>query len=328
MRKESSARCGGHDTSPFVHRSAIEFALGRSAMGQRLASSRRPLRWPLSRPAIHVRSGGGTCRNWSCFAALTSRPHVAVPGSGRPTVSVCEGERRPLRLEVVPQHDVGVGPCGGVAPPRWSGSSRPRRMRRTTTTDHSRGDTEGTTSSFGGVPYRSPHAVPGSLQSRQRNQPAAALSLGRPSGRLTRGERRPLRLKNVDRSLVDVCPRGDVAPLSQQCTVGECTCATAWNRPELEERQPMLRKCDCARSDPRSYGRARPRQGSARSARRGQHARRDLDAASARLTEATIGASRNHEREHHRMPFVLLTNRHRAAGRSGGRPESWSGSRW
>ena len=37
---------------------------------------------------------------------------------GRPGWSMNEGERRPPRPEAVPQHPIGVGPCGGVAPPR------------------------------------------------------------------------------------------------------------------------------------------------------------------------------------------------------------------
>ena len=48
---------------------------------------------------------------------------------------------------------VGVGPCGGVAPPRRSlpcPRSRPRRSK----------DTEGTTSSLGDVPPHAPRAVP------------------------------------------------------------------------------------------------------------------------------------------------------------------------
>jgi hypothetical protein len=178
--------------------------LGRSTAGQRLASSRRPLRWPLSRPAIHV-AGHGTCQNPSSFAAPSSRSHLATTGSGRPTVSGCEGERRPLRPEVVPQLPVGVGPRG-VAPPRLSllcRKSRPESRDR---------DTEGTTSSLGDVPPHAPRAVPSRLQSRQQDRPCSAFAQGRPSGRLTRGERRPLRSKTSPQLRSTSVPCGTSLP--------------------------------------------------------------------------------------------------------------------
>jgi hypothetical protein len=75
----------------------------------------------------------------------------------------------------------------------------------------------------------------------------------------------PPAVENVDPTSVDVGPCRDVAPPSQQFAVGEWTCAT-----HGAARSPRnVSLCDCARSDSKSYGRARPRQGFARFARRG-----------------------------------------------------------
>ena len=111
--------------------------------------------------------------------------------SGRPKWSMSEGERRPLRPEVVPQHPVGVGPCGSVAPPRWSGPSRPRCIRRTTTTDHSRAGHRGDNVQFRRSPSPRTPRCPRFFAVSSTKSAAAARSPGRPSGRLTRGERRP-----------------------------------------------------------------------------------------------------------------------------------------
>ena len=56
-------------------------------------------------------------------------------------------------------------------------------------------DTDGTTSSFADVPPHAPRAVPNHLRFREQDRACSAFALGRPSGRLTRGERRPLRSK-------------------------------------------------------------------------------------------------------------------------------------
>jgi hypothetical protein len=161
------------------------------------------------------------------FRRSITRSHLATTDSGRPTVSECEGERRPLRPEVVPQHPIGVSPCGGVAPPHGSGSPPPpnhpaaqrrqtanqlRSKRRSGSSEGPRRDTEGTASSLGNVPSHTPCVVPSHLQSRQQTRPSSTLALGRPSGRLTRGERRPLRSKTSTQLRSTFVPCGTSLP--------------------------------------------------------------------------------------------------------------------
>jgi hypothetical protein len=187
-------------------------------MGQRLASSRRPLRWPLSRPAIDVRWALHR-GNLSCFADPSSRSHLAPIGSGRPTVSVCEG------------------------------SSRPHYIRHTQRQTIRERDTEGTASSFGDVPAHTPHAVPGSLQSRQRNQALPRdLWVGlrvdsRGGSDAPRGRKR--RRKSGRR----LSPAGTSLPprRSSQLESGPA-------RPRARETSVHAADCDCARSDSNRTG--------------------------------------------------------------------------
>jgi hypothetical protein len=89
-------------------------------------------------------------------------------------------------------------------------------------------------------------------------------------------------VEHVDRSLVDVCPlRGRRSPLaasrSWRTNLRDCV-----EPPELEERQPLLRNCDCARSDRDRtgvLGRVKVPRASRAAVVIGS---RDLDAASAR----------------------------------------------
>lgn len=104
------------DAALFVHRAAIKVASGDRQMGQRLASSCRPCDGPsVSQPSTHA--GHGTCRNQVRFAASSSRSHLATTGSGRPTVLMCEGERRPLAVENVDPSLVDVCPLRGRRSP-------------------------------------------------------------------------------------------------------------------------------------------------------------------------------------------------------------------
>ena len=153
-------------------RAAIKFALGRSATGQRLASSHRPLRWPLSRPALNVRKGTGPAE-----IRLVRLSVVAIPPRNNRlwathAVSVRRGSDAPSAGSRAPT-PCRCRPCGGVAPPRLSlpcQGSRPSQRR----------DTEGTTSSCGDVPRHAPCGVPCHLQFRQQDRPCSAFALGRP----------------------------------------------------------------------------------------------------------------------------------------------------
>ena len=226
---------------------------------------------PCDGPSVGLPStfaGHCTRRDSSCFAGPSSRSHLAAAGPGRPTVSVCEGERRPLRPEVVPQHPVGVGPCSGVAPPRWSGHQDRAvsgAQRRQTIRER---DTDGTASSFGDVPSHTPHAVPGSSQSCQRNQrlprsPWVGLRVDSRGGSDAPCGRKPRR--KPGRRLSPAGRRSPLAAIrSWRMNLRDCIEPTG-----ARGTSAHAADCDCARSHPRSYGRARPRQGFARCARRG-----------------------------------------------------------
>ena len=178
--------------------------------------------------ACHPRTlGAAPCRNLSCFAAPSLQSTSQQPALGDPQCRRARGSDAPCGRKSGPNTLSVSAPAAASLP--LAGQAHHDRavsgaQRRQTTRER---DTEGTASSFGDVPSHTPHAVPGSLQSRQRNRAAAALSLGRPSGRLTRGERRPLRSKTSTKAWSTSVPCGDVAPPSQQFALGERTCATA-----------------------------------------------------------------------------------------------------
>jgi len=224
-----------------LHCAAIEFALGRAATGQRLAASRRPLRWPLSGPAIHVRRATPPAES-----RLVSSLHHAIPprnnrlwathgvrvrggatpssaGSRAPTPYRCQPLRRrrsPSRIRL-------------TAAAQSSGS--------TTTADGESAQVEAEVRVFG----RSEKGHRGdSVQSRQcpfshtlRCPQPSAVSPTNPAqlharsgsafGSAHEGGATPPAVENVDPTPVDVCPLRDVAPPSQQFVVGERTCATA-----------------------------------------------------------------------------------------------------
>jgi hypothetical protein len=79
------------------------------------------------------------------------------------------------------------------------------------------GDIEGTTSSSADVPPHTPHAVPSHQQFRQRNQACSSVGLGRPLGRDTRGERRPLRWKTSTQAWSTSVPCGTSLPPRAGC---------------------------------------------------------------------------------------------------------------
>ena len=260
----------------FLHCAAIWFALGRSTAGQRLASSRRPLRWPPSRPP-------------STYAAARHLPKSVL--FRRSVIAI-----QPRNNRLWATHSVGVR--GGATPPAvGSRAPTPCRCR----------------------PYgrRSPSPVGAVLEvaarvregTRRGQRPVSAMSLPthpalspaicsftNKTGPAPRslwvglrvgsqgGSDAPCGRKRRRKSGRRLSPAGtSLPPRSNSHSVN--------GRAPLHEVGGARRAsayagdCDCARSDPPWYGRARPRQGSARCARRGQHVRRDLDASSARPTE-------------------------------------------
>ena len=191
----------------FLHCAAIWFALGRSTAGQRLASSRRPLRWPPSRPAIDVRSGTAPAEIRLVSPVRSSRSNLATTGSGRPTVSVCEGERRPLRSEAGPQLPVGVGPTG-VAPPRLSVLCWKSRLE--SEKGHGGDNVQSRRCPSPRTPRcPQPFAVSPTRPALLRVRSGSAF------GSAHKGGATPPAVENVDASLVDVCPlRGRRSPLA------------------------------------------------------------------------------------------------------------------
>jgi hypothetical protein len=156
------------------------------------------------------------------------------------------------------------------------------------------GDSEGTTFSFDDVPSHTPHGVPTRSQFGQQNRPRSAFSLGRPSGRDRRGERRPLRRKTSTQPRSTSVPWWDVAPPSKIAAEGAGSYDSA--KPFAARREPFLRAGGRhARSDLRSCGRAQRRPGFARCARRAAIERRDLDTASARPVNGNCRSEPNHE---------------------------------
>ena len=155
-------------------------------------------------------------------------------------MSVCEGERRPLRPEVVPQHSVGVGPCGGGAPPSL--------VRLITTALYPPHNDDGRFES--GTPRGQRPVSAMSLLTHPTLSPVLcslvneisrcrALS-GSAFGSTHEGGATPPACENVDARPVDVVPCGDVAPPRINSHLENGPSATAWSRPKLEERQPML----------------------------------------------------------------------------------------
>src|SRR5688572_19134343 len=115
-----------------------------------------------------------------------------------------------MRPKVVFQHSVGVGPVAASLPLAGQALHDCLYLAYNNDRPFESGTPRGTASSFGDIPSHTPHAVPGSLQSRQRNRPATARSLGRLSGRPTGGERRPLRSKTSTQAWSTFVPCGDV----------------------------------------------------------------------------------------------------------------------
>jgi len=219
-------------------------------------------------------------------SVLFRRSLIAIPrrniGSGRPAVSECEGERRPVRPEVVPQHPVGVGPCVGVAPPRWSGSSRPPCIRCTTTTDHSRAGHRGDSVQFRRCPSPLTPRCPQRFAVSPTRPALLRARSGSAFGSTHEGGATPPAVGNVDPRLVDVCPlRGRRSPLaairSRRLELRDCM-----EPAEREERQPMLRTVTAlapTRDRTGVLGRVKVSRASRAAATIGS---RDLDAASAR----------------------------------------------
>jgi hypothetical protein len=113
------------------HKRPIRVRAWRSAMGQRLASSRRPLRWPLSRPAINVRMGTAPAKS-----VLFRRSLVAIRSRdnrlwGDPRCRCARGSDAPA-VENVDRSLVDVCPMWDVAPPRCKPQleNEPARLHR------------------------------------------------------------------------------------------------------------------------------------------------------------------------------------------------------
>ena len=137
---------------------------------------------------------------------------------------------------------------------------------------------------------------------------AAAPSPGRPSGRDTRGERRPLPLKTSTQVWSTFVPCGASLP-PRNNPPSEHGPGDVMDRPELEDGQLKLHNCDCARSDRDRTGvldRVKvPRASTAAPLTRPPRAQ----------GMATIGASGNHEREHEITPGrPHRQTHHKAAG--------------
>jgi hypothetical protein len=248
------------DTSPFAPRCGIEFVLGRSATGQRLASSRRPLRWPFTRPPTNARRGTALAEIRPVSPLCRRDPTAQQPARGDPQCRCARGSDPLFGRKSCP-NSLSVSAPYGVAPLDChcsAGSRGPSQGR----------DREGTTSSFGDVPLHARRAVPSHLPFRQQDRPCSAFGLRVDS---RGGSDAPMRSKTSTEARPTFVRAGTSLPPRSNPYLENGPARRAWSRPEFEERQPMLRNCDCARCDPRSNGRARPRQGSARFARRGHH---------------------------------------------------------
>jgi hypothetical protein len=172
------------------HKRPIRVRAWRSAMGQRLASSRRPLRWPLSRPAINVRMGTAPAKS-----VLFRRSLVAIRFRdnrlwGDPRCRCARGSDAPCGRKSGPNTLSVSAPAAASLPLAGQGHDDPRiRLPRRQTIREQ--DSEGTASSFSEVPPHAPRAVPTHWPVLPTTPACSAFALGRPSGRLTRGERRP-----------------------------------------------------------------------------------------------------------------------------------------
>ena len=148
----------------------------------------------------------------SCFAAPSSGSDSQQPALGDPQCQRARGSDAPCGLKSGPNTLSVSAPASASLPLAGQAyHDRPVSAAQRRQTIRER-DTEGTASSFGDVPSHRPHAVPNHLRFRQQDRPCSVFALGRLSGRLTRGERRPLRSKTSTQAWSTSVPCGDVAP--------------------------------------------------------------------------------------------------------------------
>ena len=138
--------------------------------------------------------------------------------------------------------------------------------------DPEEGTTPGTRRGLGDVPTHTPDAVPAHSQFSQRNRCGSALALGRPLGRETRGERRPLRGKKSTQSWSTSVPCGtSLPPRSSSRTESRHVAPPAIFKADQAvstSATPVRPIGTTLAPNPGACGRAQQRQGFARSARR------------------------------------------------------------
>ena len=192
----------------FLHCAAIWFALGRSTAGQRLASSRRPLRWPPSRPPSTYAAARHLPKSVLFRRSRHRDPTSQQPALGDPQCRCARGSD---------------APCGRKPGPNSLSVSALRRRRSPSPV--------GVLAGSRGLESEKGHGGD-NVQSRRCPSPRTprcpqpfAVSPTRPAllrvrsgsafGSAHKGGATPPAVENVDASLVDVCPlRGRRSPLA------------------------------------------------------------------------------------------------------------------
>jgi hypothetical protein len=217
------------------HKRPIRVRAWRSAMGQRLASSRRPLRWPLSRPAINVRMGTAPAKSFlfrRSLVAIRSRDNRLW---GDPRCRCARGSDAPCGRKSGPNTLSVSAPAAASLPLAGQGHDDPVSAShddRPFESRTARGQRPVSAKSLLTHPALSPLIG----QFRQQHRPAPrSLWVGLRVD--SRGGSDAPAVENVDRSLVDVCPMWDVAP--PRCKPQLRTNLRDYiESPEFEERQP------------------------------------------------------------------------------------------
>ena len=255
--------------------------------------------------ACHPRTQGTAPAEIRLVSPLRHRdPTSQQPALGDPQCRCARGSDAPCGRKSCP-NTLSVSAPAGVAPPRSCSSRLPvsgAQRRRRVESGTRRGQRPVSAMSLPTHPTLSPAIC--SFANKTGPAPRSLWVGLRVDSR--GGSDAPCGRKRRPKPGRRLSPAGTSLPPRSNSQLESRTCATASSRPEPEERQPMLRDCDCARSDPRWYGRARPRQGSARSARRGHARSRDLDAASARPRDGNCRSE----------PELTDVNTNRTRGRS------------
>jgi hypothetical protein len=191
--------------SLFLHWAAIEVALGRSATGQRLASSGRPLRRPLSRRAILVRMGAALAKSVR-DDARSSRSHLTTSVLGDPQCR-CARESDALFSRKSCPNSLSVSALAAASLPlagRRCAEVAARRKR-----GHGGDNVE-----LQRCPFPDTLRCPRPFTIQPTKLALLRARSGSAFGSRYRGGATPPPLGNVDPSAVDVCPlRGRRSPL-------------------------------------------------------------------------------------------------------------------